>query len=413
MTKPLEGIRVLSFVHVLAGPVSTYLLADLGAEVIEIEEPTGASRRLPPDVPAVPGKPDEPWNRSTGTTRRSKLSFVLDVAKPSGRDVFLELVRKCDIMIENFSPRVLVNLRLNYDELIKVKPDIIQVSISAFGKTGPYRDRTAYGPGLDAMSGIAHLTGYADRGPGKPGPVLNDFNSGILAAFSALAALRHRRRTGEGQYVEVSMLEAEVHSIADALIALQFTHREPTRVGNAHPSAAPHNVYPCEGEDRWIAIACSNDAEFRALTVAMGRPDLSEDSRFADAVHRKQNEDILDGEVARWTRSQQNVQAQELLQRHGVPAGAVLDVKEVIWNEHSQARALYQPASNDEIGEALYMRGPWKFRGTPSPITSGPPMFGEHNDFVLRDLLGLSEERIAELERDRIVTQIPSSDGWW
>ena len=407
MAKPLEGIRVLSFVNALAGPVATFLLGDLGAEVVDVEEPSGRGRRGPADRPALPGVPDRPWNRVSGETRRSKLSVTLDVAQPDGRAAFLRLAAVCDIMVENFSPRVLQKLGVDYDELIKVNPDIILVSMSAFGRSGPYRDRTSYGPGIDAMSGLSHLTGYPDRGPGKPGPVLNDYNSGVLAVFAALSALRHRKRTGEGQRIEISMLEAEVHLLGDALLAMQFGYDEPQRLGNRHPVLAPHNVYPCLGEDRWIAIACRTDAEFVALTEAIGCPELASDPRFATMLARKHCEDDLDQEIARWTAAQEHVAAQDYLQSRGVPAGAVLDMKEMVESPHFIARGLFEEAWNPEVGFVPHLRGPWKFSGTPAPVDRPAPGFGEHNDYVLRDLLGMGVDEIARLEEQGIVAREP------
>lgn len=407
MTKPLEGVRVLSFVNALAGPVSTALLGDLGAEVIDIEEPNGRSRRGRADYAPLAGVPDRPWNRIGSENRRSKLNFTLDVGQPEGREIFLELARQCDIMIENFSPRVLTKLGVAYEDLRQVKPDIILISMPAFGKTGPYKDRTSYGPGIDAMSGLGHLTGYPDRGPGKPGPVLNDYNAGALASFSALTALLHRRRTGKGQYIEVPMLEAEVHLIADALIDAQFNGRDRMRAGNRHPSMAPHAVYPCAGEDRWVAIACRNDEEFRRLADAIGRADLVDDPRYADAIARKQNEESLDQEISRWTATQEHVEAQDLLQRHGVPAGAVLDMKELVENPHFAARDLFQTVLNPEVGEVKHMRAPWNFSRTPTPVTRPSGAFGEHNDYVLRDLLGMSDERVEALDRQGVIASVP------
>jgi len=407
VTKPLEGVRVLSFVNALAGPVATALLGDLGAEVIDIEEPNGRSRRGRADYAPLPGVPDRPWNRIGSENRRSKLNFTLDVGQPEGREVFLELVRHCDIMIENFSPRVLTKLGVAYEDLMQVKPDIILISMPAFGKTGPYKDRTSYGPGIDAMSGLGQLTGYPDRGPGKPGPVLNDYNAGALASFSALTALLHRRRTGKGQYIEVPMLEAEVHLIADALIDAQFNGRDRMRDGNRHPSMAPHAVYPCAHEDRWIAIACRNDEEFRRLADAIGRADLAEDPRYAAALARKQNEESLDQEISRWTSMQEHVEAQDLLQRHGVPAGAVLDMKELVESPHFVARNLFQTVSNPEVGAVKHMRAPWNFSRTPTPVTRPAGAFGEHNDYVLRDLLRMSDERVEALDRQRVIARVP------
>lgn len=413
MTKPLEGVRVLSFVNALAGPVATFLLGDLGAEVIDVEEPSGRARRTRPERPPLPDVPDRPWNRGEGENRRSKLSFTLDVATPAGREVFLELVKHCDIMVDNFSPRVLTKLGVDYENLRQAKPDIIHVSLSAFGKWGPYRDRTSYGPGIDAMSGLAHLTGYPDRGPGKPGPVLNDYNSGALAVFAACSALLHRRRTGQGQYIEIPMIEAEVHLLADAIIGRQFTGREPERMGNRHPTLAPHNVYPAAGDDRWLAIACRSDADFQALAEAIGRPTLATDPRFADVVSRKRHEDALDAEIAAWTRTMDDVGAQDLLQRHGVPAAAAVDIRGMVESEHFEARGLFQEVWNPEVGAIKHLRGPWIFGGTPSPVTLPAPLFASHNDYVLRELLQLPQERIDALTAEGVVSDFPTGDGWW
>lgn len=405
--KPLEGIRVLSFVNALAGPVATFLFGDLGAEVVDVEEPSGRGRRGAPERPPLPGVPDRPWNRGGGETRRSKLSVTLDVALPEGRETFLRLAAVCDIMVENFSPRVLEKLRVTYDDLVQVNPDIILVSMSAFGKSGPYRDRTSYGPGIDAMSGLSHLTGYPDRGPGKPGPVLNDYNSGVLAVVAGLAALRHRNRTGKGQYIEISMIEAEVHLLGEALLAMQFGQDEPMRLGNRHPVHAPHNVYRCAGDDRWLAIACRTDAEFAALAEAIGRPELASDPRFATLLGRKHCEDELDREVEAWTATQEHLAAQDYLQSKGVPAGAVLDMKELVESPQFKARGLFEVALNPEVGPIPHLRGPWKFHGTPAPVDRPAPGFGEHNDYVLRDLLGLSVEEVEVLEAQRVVAREP------
>ncbi len=263
MSGPLAGVRVLELTTAVAGPVAGCTLADLGAEVIKIEAPNARAAAHAAAPPPVEGAPDHPWNRAPffNDLHRGKRLLNMDLAHPEGRALFLRLVSISDVVLENFSPRVLGNLGIDYPQLCEVRPDIVLVSMPAFGKSGPYATRSSYGPGIDAMSGLSHLTGYPDRGPGKPAQFYCDYSAGLTAALVTMAALRHRRRTGEGQRIELSMLEGEMQLIAPALMDVEMNGRVPSRAGNRDARYAPQGVYRCgAGGDAGIPGGAAGDA---------------------------------------------------------------------------------------------------------------------------------------------------------
>jgi crotonobetainyl-CoA:carnitine CoA-transferase CaiB-like acyl-CoA transferase len=433
MAKPLAGIRVIDFTNAVAGPTATSILGDFGADVIKIEGPDTRSPNPPGAAPLKPGAPDEPYNRVMhfNDLNRSKRSLVLDLRRAEGRALFLELAKISDAVVENFSPRVMANLGLDYPDLCRVRPDIILVSMPAFGKSGPYKDRISYGPGIDAMSGLSHLTGYADGPPSKPGNFYCDQNAAQLAALALLAAVRHRRRTGEGQYVECAMIEGELQVVAEALLDVQLNGRVQTRTGNRHPWQAPHGVYAAgkrnqEIENRaqgvgrrdaggqapggeWIAIAVETDAQFAALCRELGRPELAADPRFADALSRHANQDALDAIVATWTAGQEKHALQRRLQAAGVPAGAVLNVRELLEDEHVQFRDVFQRLEYPDLARPFpHTRVAFKLRGRhASRIDTPAPRFGGANRAVLGGLLGISEETVAALYAGGVTAEVP------
>ncbi|MHB8575205.1 MAG: CaiB/BaiF CoA transferase family protein [Dehalococcoidia bacterium] len=408
--RPLAGIRIIDFTNAVAGPTATSILGDLGAEVIKIEAPDGRQPNPSGVAPHRAGTPDLPYNRviTFNERNRSKLGVVLDLARPEGRQLFLELAQVSDAVVENFSPRVMGNLRLDYPDLTAVRPDIILVSMPAFGKSGPYRARASYGPGIDAMSGLSHLTGYEDGPPMKPGNFYCDQNAGLLAASSLLAALRHRRRTGEGQWIECAMIEGELQLVAEALIDCQMNGRVQTRIGNRHPRMAPHGVYPCAGRDAWVAIAVATDAQFVALADLIERPDLAADPRFAALAQRLANQDVLDEEIAVWTRQRDHREAQRLLQAAGVPAGSALNAAELLTDPQVRARESFEYVGYPDIPVPFpHTRVAFRLRGRNTHIERRAPGFGEHNDAVLGDLLGARAERLTALRGSGVVADAP------
>ena len=397
-TRPLDGVRVLDFTVAVAGPICGFLLSDLGAEVIKVEE-TNARATAPGDMPRREGAPDRPYNRLSNFNElnRGKLSVPIDVARPEGRELFLRIGEKCDIVVENFSPRVVGNLGVDYAAVRARNPGIIYISMPAFGKTGPYADMRSYGPGIDAMSGLSHLTGYLEGQPLKPGSFYCDQNAGLHAAFAALSALYHRRRTGEGQYIEIPMLEGEIQVIADALMDAAMNGREQTRIGNRHPSIAPHGVYPCAGEDQWATIVAADDAQWRALCRTIGREDLLADPRFATPLDRYHHQDALDEIIAAWTSVRRKEDVQWVLQAAGVSAAAVLEMPEMFDDPHMTARGQFEWVDHPDSTPFPHTRAAFRLSGTPVPVTRTGPMFGGGVSYVMRDLLEIREDELDRL----------------
>ena len=399
MRRPLEGYRFLELTNAVAGPVAGYVLADLGADVIKVEAPNGRTAQQAAPPPAVEGAPDRPWNRvpNFNELHRGKRHLSLDLSRPEGRDIFLRLVPLADAVIENFSPRVLGNLKIDYPELREVKPDIILTSMPAFGKTGPYAERASYGPGIDAMSGLSHLTGYPDRGPGKPAQFYCDYHAGLTAAFATMAAIRHRERTGQGQYVELAMLEGEMQLIAPALMDVTMNGRVQSRIGNRHAWLAPQGVYRCAGDDRWVALSVQSDEQWSSLARVIGRPELGNDAAYATAEARRVRHDEIDALIETWTADRSDYEAMHGLQTAGVPAGAVLDMAQILEDPHLRHRESLMWQYHPEGGNFPHTRLAWRSRsGTDGP--SGPaPRFGDGNEYAIRDLLGDPPEVVASL----------------
>ena len=406
--RPLDGLRIIDLTVAIAGPVATSLLADLGAEVIRVEPPF--PRPLHVDIaPPLAGAPDRPYNRivSYNDLNRGKLAITLDISKREGRDVLLRLAAVSDAVVENMSPRVLPSLGLAYDELRASKPDIVMVSMPAFGATGPLRDRVSYGPGIDAMSGLAYLTGYPDRGPLQPANYYCDYNAGVLGAFATIAALRHRDRTGEGQHVELAMLEGELQVVGEALLDYTMNGRVQQRTGNAHPSMSPHGVYACAGDDRWIAIACEDDAQWQRLCAAAGRAELAIDVRFADVVSRVRRRAEVDEIVAAWTRTRDVHEAASELQAAGVAAGAAQLVSELLTDPQLQDRQYISVEHHPEAGDTPYARAAFTLSKTPSRATRHAPLYGQDIEHVLRDLLGMNAAVIQSLFDAHVTAHAP------
>ncbi|MDZ7728141.1 MAG: CoA transferase [Dehalococcoidia bacterium] len=408
--RPLEGYRVLDFTNAVAGPIASFILADLGADVIKVEGPTGRPRKAPGTAPLAEGGDDLPWNRimNYNELNHGKRGVSLDVATPEGRDLFLRLAKHADVVVQNFSPRVMDNLGINYARLSEVNPGIVLVSMPAFGLDGPYRDRIAYGPGIDAMSGLAHLTGYADGPPMKPGNFFCDQQSGVLAALSAQAALWHREQTGEGQHVELAMIEGEFQVLADAYIDYEWNGRERMRCGNDHSAYAPHDTYRCQGEDAWVAIAVQTDEQWQALCGVMGDTELAADPRFADAAERYANRSALRPNIEAWTSQRTHYEVQDALQAAGVPAGAALNCLEILSDPHVVARSGFDYVDVPNVGSTPYPRVAFQLSETPVPIRKAAPGYGEDNEDVFRGIAGLSDAELRALEEQGITPRIPA-----
>jgi len=400
----LRGIRVLELTTAVAGPTAGAALADLGAEVIKIDEPASKGRpmvTLPPRVnDDGPSPEDSAYQPSyhVDDLQRGKRHLPLDLTSPAGRDVFLELVKQSDVVLENFSVRVLESWGLTYEQLRAANASIILVSIPAFGSDGPYAERRSYGPGLDAMSGISHLTGYPDRGPNKPASFYGDQTAAMTAVLCTVAALRHRKRSGEGQAINLAMLEGQLQVVAPALLDASVNGRDWSRLGNRHPWHAPQGVYRCRGADRWLAVTVRHADDWRALARTIGHAEWADDASYATAAQRRQRHDELDAAIEQWTSTRDAGEAERLLQTAGVPAGAANDVSEILADPHFRERGSFAEHTHAITGQPFpHSSMAWRSLAGNDTTGADAPRYADGVDHALRDLLGLTSEEVETL----------------
>lgn len=381
---PLQGVRVLELTKVWAGPYVGKLLAFLGAEVIRVESMGFL------DVTRVYGVAD--MNRAPGfqAVNPQKLSVQIDMKSAAGLALLKDLVGKCDILVENMRPGAIDRLGLGYEAVRAIKPDIVFVSMGMYGAEGPLAYQTGYAPCFVALGGVSALVGYEGEAPRGMNTRYADSTFGTAAAYAAIVALTHRRRTGVGQYIDVSAVECASSMIGDVIMDYSLNGVAPACDGNRHPDMAPHGAYPCSGAD-WISIAVGSENAWRGLCAAMARPELADDPRFASLSARKANEAALDQLLADWTRGQDAAGLAADLQKHGVAAAKSANSIDLVSDEHLWARAFYRPAV-DRDGESKTIVGPsWRMTDS-AEITHAAPQLGEHNDYVFQALLGLSPE---------------------
>jgi benzylsuccinate CoA-transferase BbsF subunit len=404
---PLDGIRVADFTWVWAGPYCTLQLAHLGADVVRIETRTRPciTRVIPPWPEGKPGG----LNRSGyfAQYNQGKRSLSLNFKDPAAREVALKLVAKSDIVVNNFAHGVMDKMGFGYEVLKQVKPDIIMITLSGYGDTGPYRDYIAYGPAQVPLSGLSALTGYKDWPPMHSGFSYADPNAGVHGAFAILAALFHRKKTGEGQYLDMSQWECAMGLLPEGILEYTFNGREPERIGNADPMMAPHGVFKCLDRpekimglsvDQFVAIACNDDLDWRRLAHAMGRAELVTDAKFATLAARKANEEELDAIINAWTAVQRAAAVADALQHAGVPAAVVADNKYLADEDpHLRERGYWVYKEHPEIGTRQHAGVPWKMSRTPTEVRAAAPLIGQHTDEVLTGLLGYTTEQVAAL----------------
>ena len=408
---PLHGIRVVEMGQLIAIPFAMKLLADMGAQVIRLE----STRRLESyrsDSVYLNEVEGDFWNRGANfyEQNRNKLGITLDLGHEKGLEILKRLIAVSDIFAENFTPRVIKNFGLEYPDLKRAKPDIIMVSSTGYGFDGPWANFGATGPATEGASGLAYTTGYAGGPPVMAEIPYVDYTAGEHTVVAVMAALMHRLSTGQGQFIDVSQTQAAAATIPEALLDFSANGRTPTRIGNADPVMAPHGCYPCAGDDRWIAIAVAQDAEWQALCGVLDRDDWAGDGRFSHALGRQQNSDELDRMVGSATVSWDAHELAEALQAAGVPAGTVLDSKGLLFNDHLRDRGFYEVVRHHPgtgMPPLPYASRPWKLSETPAVPPMAAPLMGEHNGLVLKDLLGLSAEEVERLEREGVIGTAP------
>ncbi len=399
---PLADIKVLDFMWVLAGPGITRAMADYGATVVRIE----SSNRIDPTRTVGPFKDDNAiveGSALNSNNNAGKLTISLDLTKPEARAVVFDLVRWADVVCEAFSPKAMRGWGFDYESLRAIKPDLIMLSTCLMGQTGPLARFAGFGNLAAAMCGFYKLVGWPDRSPSGPFSAYTDYIAPRFGLVALMAALIHRRRTGEGQYIDQAQAESALHFLAEPILDAVASGRAYEPVENYDPNHAPHGVYPAAGEDRWIAIACRTEAQWRSLCAAMGRVALAADARFADQVARRENRAALDREVAEWTRGRDALETERVLQAAGVPAHTVQTPVDMRDDPQLAHRGHFVRVPHPAIGESWVENSRYRFSATPARVTAPGPTLGQHNELVLREILGYSDERIAALVANEVL----------
>jgi crotonobetainyl-CoA:carnitine CoA-transferase CaiB-like acyl-CoA transferase len=393
---PLAGVKVLDFTWVMVGPIGVRYLADYGATVVHVE----SSTRIDTARTLQPFKNGQPGPERSGlyaNVNAGKLGLTLNLSTPEGRGVALKLAAWADVVVESYSPKAMRAWGLDYESLRAVNPRLIMMSSCLNGQTGPHALLAGFGTMGAALAGFVELAGWPDRPPAGPFGAYTDYVAPKFIAAALLAALDHRRRTGEGQYIDLSQAEASIHFLTPAVLDYTVNGRVQTRMGNRSLTEAPHGVYPCAGEDRWVAIACADEAQWRALCAVSGHPEWAVDPRFATLADRIAHADALDALVAAWTAPRDVEEVERLLQGAGVPVHRVATSADCFADPQLAHRGHFVTLEHPELGPVPVENSRLRLSRTPARIAWPGPTYGQHNDQVLREILGLSDADIVRL----------------
>jgi crotonobetainyl-CoA:carnitine CoA-transferase CaiB-like acyl-CoA transferase len=396
---PLKGIRVVALTWVWAGPWMGAVLADMGAEVIKVE-----TRQRLDAQRVVKLTKDSVEDINMGQfnfTNRGVKSCTINMKHPEGIEMFKNLVKVCDAVITNFAPRVLPGWGVDYDELKKIKPDLIMVTLPAFGSIGPDKDYVSYASTIEAVGGLNVSFGYPGEPPVLSGTYPADPIGSIYGLVGFLAALNYRNQTGKGQLVDVAQSEGVTSLIPEVIMEQVMNGRTRPRMGNRHEYMAPHGCYRCQGEDKWVAIAVGNDEEWHAMCKVMGNPAWCKDDKFVDQFSRWKNQDELNRLVSSWTRDFTNTDVMTRLQKAGVAAGSSLDIGELVHDPHVIKRGAIIQQNHAVAGKINVYRAPWKSALTAKNPPA--PCLGEHNDYVFKTLLKMSDSEITKLTEQQVI----------
>jgi crotonobetainyl-CoA:carnitine CoA-transferase CaiB-like acyl-CoA transferase len=404
-TGPLSGIRVFDLSRILAGPTCTQLLGDLGAEVIKIERPGAGDDTRKWGPPYLKGKDGKDTDEAAYylSSNRNKRSVTVDISKPEGQALAKKLIAKCDIMIENFKAGDMARYGLSHADLKGALPGLIYCSISGFGQTGPYAPRAGYDMLAQGIGGLMSITGEPDRPPMKVGVGIADVMCGMYATTAILAALHHRENTGEGQYIDLSLLDSQVAWLVNVGLNYLTSKQVPQRVGNEHPNIVPYNVLP--SSDGFIILAVGNDSQFQKFCDFAGAPELATDPRFVTNEARVKNRRAIYELLPDVTRRKTQTEWIEGLAKRGVPCSPVNTVDQVFADPQVQHREMQirmpHPLSADGMVDLI--GNPIKYSGTPIDYALPPPYCGQHTDEVLLELLAMPSAEIAGLRERGIV----------
>lgn len=421
---PLKGIRVIDITVVWAGPYATQLLADWGAEVIRVEScnhwqtytrgtearPSQSTIGRDVSLPWFRGYPEwkahpRSWNRFPwfNTHARNKLSMTVNLKRTEGMAIFKKLVAKSDLLIENNSLTVMDKMGITFPMLQEINPEISMIRMPAWGLSGPCAGYRAFGVQMEHTCGHSDVRGYRNDPPTTLTSAFHaDAAAGGTAAFAALMALRRKRKTGRGQFIEIPQVEAMIPQLGQSIMDTAMNGRVHQSTGNWHPTGetAPHNCYRCRGDDRWINITITTEVEWKSLCRVMGSPEWTRDDRFSDMRQRLENQEEMDRFIEAWTETQENISLMHTLQKAGVPAGAVCNAADAYEDPHLNERGFFQEMTQEDSGTHRYHGIPWKASKTPNALRLPPCRLGEHNEYVYKKVLDISDEAYARLEKD-------------
>ena len=400
---PFQGVKILEWTQAINGPLVGGYFADSGAEVIKIESTVypEMGRTSSPYKDNIPG-PDR--SITFNIFNSSKKSFTVNLRKPRGREIFTRLVAWSDIVLQNQRPGLMRHLGFGYEELKKVKEDIILLEVSIQGQEGPLVGAGGWGSNSMAQSGQFYYYRFPGTTPNSPGfTAVPDVIGPLFAAMSAIAALEYRKKTGKGQHIDICQLEPLINFLGPALLDYTVNGRIQPPIGSRDGRAAPHNAFRCKGEDRWCAIAVSTDEEWRAFCRVIGEPEWTKSLRFATLADRKNNEDELEKHINRWTSQYTAREVMAMMQEAGVPAGVVQNGEDIVdLDPHFKARELLPRMYHPVVGDYLHTRWPFIMSKSPPDIRRGP-LIGEHNHYVCSEILGMSDEEFVNLVNEEVI----------
>ena len=409
---PLSGVRIIEPGQVWALPYAISPLAAYGAEVIKVESAVRPdSSRGSPQPGSQVG--DQPWNNGGmyHEANRNKLGISLDLNTDRGKELFKELVSVSDVVAQNFPPRVMRNFGLDYLELRKIKPDIIVLDSTAYGSSGPWENYIGYGSSLQAVTGLTYVTGYEDSGPVQGGILFNDTLGALNATYAILLALAHRERTGQGQWIDLSQYEAGVAHLGEAFMEYEMNGVAPTRRGNSHPDHVPYGLYPCAGDDGWLSITVTSDAEWANFVRAVGEAWAS-NRDWETAESRLSQRKSLDEAIGRWTSDKDKHEVMHLLQSGGVACGAVYNTRDIATDAHHADRGFFEISQHPEpVGPRPHSAPLFGLTGVDRPPDRLAPRFGEANRKVFQELLGRTDQEYDELMDQQVISDVPANPG--
>lgn len=387
---PLSGITVLDLTQFLSGPFCTMIMADLGADILKIERP---------DRPRASGPYLHGERIYDLSVNRSKKSMTLNLKSDAGKDIFKKLLISSDVVIENFKPGTMERMGLGYEELKKIKPNLIYAAISGFGYTGPYKNRGALDMVIQGMSGLMSLTGEPNGRPTRCGTSASDIFSGIYMFGAVASALYEREKTGKGQFIDVAMLDSTFSCLENAVINTCIFNKNPERVGNSHPTSVPFQTF--QTSDGEIIITCSRDSAFYSLCRAMGRPDMIQDERFAKAEARRLNKELLEDEITRFTSNRTLDECEETLNQFGVPNGRINTLTMICKDPQIAARDMIVKVEHPVAGTYQMAGSPLKFSSLTEAHYEPAPTLGQHTREILSERLNMTDTEIEALLKEQ------------